>query len=91
MSADGGLVLMIFGAVALLTSVTERVVAHRRWLESRVETVLDPALRAAFPPPPIAPDLQRLVLDAASVLDSQELTRERRRWLRRGGRTARGR
>jgi len=83
MTIDGGLVLMILGALSLLWSVTEQAVARRRWLEATVETVIEPALRSAFPPPPIARDLERLAADADAVLESQKLCRQRRRWLRR--------
>ena len=79
MSGDGGLVLMVIGALALIASLTERAIAQHRWLGATVETVLDPALRAAFPPPPQALDLERLAAEAEAVLESQELCRQRQR------------
>jgi len=91
MTVEGGLALMIIGALSLLWSVTERVSAHRRWLASTVETVLNPALREAFPPPQPARDLERLVIEAGSVVESRDLIRQRRRWSRRQRKTARGR
>lgn len=83
MSAEGGLVLMIIGALSLLWSVTARVATYRRLLQATVETFLNPGLRDAFPPPPIALELQRMVAEADAALNSDELTRQRRRWLRR--------
>lgn len=79
MNGDGGLVLMICGALALIMSLTERVLAQHRWLDATVETVLDPALRAAFPPPPQAWDLERLAAEADAVLESRELCRKQQR------------
>jgi hypothetical protein len=79
MSGDGGLVLALCGALALIVSLTERVIAQHRWLTASVETVLDPALRAAFPPPPQAWELERLAAEADAILESQELCRRRQR------------
>jgi hypothetical protein len=79
MTGDGGLVLMLFGALALILSLTERVIAQHRWLDATVETVLDPALRAAFPPPSQAWELERLVAEAGAALESQELCRQQQR------------
>ena len=83
MSGDAGLVLMILGIVALVSAMTERVASYRRCLGQSVETLLDPALREAFPPPPIARDLQRLAVEAEAVLESNELCRQGRHWRRR--------
>jgi hypothetical protein len=83
MNADGGLVLMILGALALVTSLAGRVVVQHRWIRTPVETAIDPALRAAFPPPPAARDLERLAIEAEAVLESQELCRHRQRRSRR--------
>ena len=91
MTIEGGLLLMILGALSLLWSVTKQAVERGRWVETFVETRIDPAMTSAFPPPPIAFDLERLVSEADARLQSSELTRQRRRWVRRGGRTARGR
>ena len=83
MTGDGGLVLVILGAVALVTSLSARIVAQHRWLGSTIETVIDPALRAAFPPPPHTRELERLVAEAEAALQSRELSRQHRRRLRR--------
>lgn len=91
MSGDSGLVIMILGALTLLTSMAERVVAYRRWLEVSVSTVLEPALRTAFPPPPQARDLERLAAEAEAVLESHQICRKRQYWHRRHYRTDRGR
>lgn len=82
MTGDGGLVLMICGALSLLISMTERAVSHHRWLAASITTTLDPALRAAFPPPPVAHDLERLAIEAEAVLESQEIVRRQQRWRR---------
>jgi hypothetical protein len=66
MSGDGGLVLALCGALALIVSLTERVIAQHRW-------------RAAFPPPPQAWELERLAAEADAILESQELCRRRQR------------
>lgn len=79
MTGDGGLVLALCGALALIVSLTERVIAQHRWLGATVETVLNPALREAFPPPPQASDLARLIAEADAVLESQELSRQQQR------------
>jgi len=82
MTADGGMVLMVIGSIGLLWSALEPVLTYRRWLRVIID-LFKPALRGAFPPPPIAFDLERLVAAADSALKSDELTRQRRRWLRR--------
>lgn len=83
MTGDGGLILMLCGGLALIVSLTERVIAQHRWLDATIETVLDPALRTAFPPPPQAWDLERLAAEADAVLESQELSRRQQRRSRR--------
>jgi hypothetical protein len=79
MSGDGGLVLVLCGALALIASLTERVIAQRRWLDATIETVLDPAMRAAFPPPAQAWELERLAAEADAVLESHEIRRRQQR------------
>ena len=79
MSADGGLLMMLIGGLMLVASLTERVIAQHRWLASTVQTTLDPALRAAFPSPPTAWELERRLADAAAAVESAELCRQRQR------------
>jgi hypothetical protein len=83
MNGDGGLILMILGALSLVSSLAGRVVVQHRWMRTPIETAINPALRAAFPPPPAARDLDRMVIEAEAVLQSRELCRRRKRWSRR--------
>jgi hypothetical protein len=83
MTGDGGLALVILGALALVTSLAERVVAYHRWREATVVTVIEPALRAAFPLVPPAQELERLIVSADAAVESQKIARHRRRLLRR--------
>ena len=82
MTADGGLILMVIGSFGLLWSSLEPVFAHRRWLNVIIN-LFKPALRSAFPPPPVALDLERLVVAAESALESDDITRRRLRRPRR--------
>jgi hypothetical protein len=83
MTGDGGLILFIIGAIALVTSLAGRVVVQHRWMKTTVEKVIDPVLRSAYPPPPIARDLERLAVEAEAALESRELDRDQRRRSRR--------
>ncbi len=88
MNADGGLVLLIIAVLAMAASPAARLVAHRRWAKT---VVIDPALRAAFPPPLPARELDRLAAAAEVVLESQELCRAQRGALRGSSRRAEAR
>lgn len=78
---DGGLIVMLIGALALAIAPFERVIANRRWVRTEL---IEPALRRAFPPPPPAASLDRLAISAESAVDSAKILRaQRRRILRR--------
>jgi hypothetical protein len=76
MMIDGGLILMLIGALALATAPTQRVLAGRRWVRTEV---IEPALRQAFPLPPARQDLERLVISAEASIESSKLRRAQSR------------
>jgi hypothetical protein len=77
---DGGLILMLIGALALATVPAGQVMAGRRWVRTEM---IEPALRQAFPLPPARQDLERLVISAEASVDSAKLRRaQSRRGLR---------
>ena len=81
---DGGLIMMLVGALALAIGPIERVLANRRWVRTEL---VEPVLRRAFPPPPPKQDLERLIVSADAARESAELRRAQRRSLFRQRRT----
>lgn len=73
---DGGLILMLIGALALAAVPTEQVLAGRRWVRTEL---IEPALRQAFPLPPARHDLELLVISAEASVDSAKLRRAQSR------------
>ena len=73
---DGGLIVMLIGALALAIGPFERVLANRRWVRTEL---IEPALRNAFPPPPPEQRLDRLAVSAEAAVESAKLRRQRRR------------
>jgi hypothetical protein len=72
---DGGLIVMLIGALALAIGPFERVLANRRWVRTEF---IEPALRSAFPPPPPEQRLDRLAVSADAAVESAKLRRLRR-------------
>lgn len=79
---DGGIIVMLMGALALAIAPAERAFAHRRWIRTEI---IEPALRRAFPPPPPKQELERLAISAEAAVESAELRRNQRRGLFRRG------
>lgn len=73
---DGGLIVMLIGALALAIGPAERVLANRRWVRTEL---IEPALRRAFPPPPPEQKLERLIVSADAAVESARIRREQRR------------
>ena len=73
---DGGLILMLIGALALATVPAEQILAGRRWVRTEM---IEPALRQAFPLPPARHDLELLVISAEASLQSAKLRRAQSR------------
>lgn len=73
---DGGLILMLIGALTLAAVPTEQVLAGRRWVRTEL---IEPALRQAFPLPPSQRDLDLLVISAEASVDSAKLRRAQSR------------
>lgn len=76
---DGGLIVMLIGALALAIGPFERVLAHRRWVRTEL---IEPALCRVFPPPPPEQRLERLAASAEAAVESAKLRRKRRRFQR---------
>ena len=73
---DGGLILMLIGALTLATIPAGQVLAGRRWVRTEL---IEPALRQAFPLPPARQDLERLVISAEASVESSKLRRAQSR------------
>ena len=73
---DGGLILMLIGALALATVPAEQILAGRRWVRTEM---IEPALRQAFPLPPARHDLELLVISAEASVQSAKLRRAQSR------------
>lgn len=80
MMIDGGLILMLIGALTLAAVPAEQVMAGRRWVRTEL---IEPALRQAFPLPPAQHDLELLAISAEASVESAKLRRaQTRRTLR---------
>jgi hypothetical protein len=73
---DGGLIVMLIGALVLAIAPAERLLANRRWVRTEF---IEPALRRAFPPPPPKQDLERLAISAEASVESAKLRRDQAR------------
>lgn len=73
---DGGVIVMLIGALVLAIGPAERALANRRWIRTEF---IEPALRRAFPPPPPAQDLERLAISAEASVESAKLRRQQAR------------
>jgi hypothetical protein len=76
MMIDGGLILMLIGALTLAAVPAEQVMAGRRWVRTEM---IEPAMRQAFPLPPARQDLELLVITAEASVDSAKLRRAQSR------------
>lgn len=79
---DGGLIVMLIGALALAIAPAERLLANRRWVRTEF---IEPALLRAFPPPPPKQDLERLAISAEASVESAKIRRGQRRSMFRRG------
>jgi hypothetical protein len=72
---DGGILVMLLGALTLAIAPAERMLAARRWVRTEY---LEPALRQAFPPPPPEQRLERLAVSAEAAVESAAIRRSQR-------------
>jgi LPS O-antigen subunit length determinant protein (WzzB/FepE family) len=73
---DGGIVIMLIGALTLAIAPAERLIATRRWVRT---AYIEPALRQAFPTPPPERRLERLAVSAEAAVQSAAIRRSQRR------------
>jgi hypothetical protein len=73
---DGGLILMLIGALTLAAVPAEQILAGRRWVRTEM---IEPALRGAFPLPAARHDLELLVISAEASVESAKLRRAQSR------------
>jgi hypothetical protein len=72
---DGGIIVMLLGALTLAVAPAERMLAARRWVRTGY---IEPALRHAFPPPPPEQRLEWLVVSAEAAVESAAIRRSQR-------------